>query len=192
MSCLQYGTITTRLYRLATGGNEEEHGQGYLRRISVLHKLGLGGERHFHQLSGAEGHLSESWKLARPVRKKSVSTSSAAVPSLRHVSGSWWRHGPQHARLPCPRLARVWANSCPLSQWCHRNISSSVVLFPFPPSFPVSGSLPMSWLFASGAQSIGASASFLLMDIQGWFPLGLTSVIFLLSKGLSTVFNSTV
>ena len=104
MSCLQYGTITTRLYRLATGGNEEEHGQGYLRRISVLHKLGLGGERHFHQLSGAEGHLSESWKLARPVRKKSVSTSSAAVPSLRHVSGSWRRHGPQHARLPCPRL----------------------------------------------------------------------------------------
>ena len=58
-------------------------------------------------------------------------------------------------------------------------------------SFPVSGSFPMSQLFKSGGQIIGASASVLPMDIQGWFPLGLTELISLLSKGLSRVFSST-
>ena len=60
-----------------------------------------------------------------------------------------------------------------------------------PQSFPASGSFPMSWLFASGAQSIGASASasVLPMNIQGWFPLGLTDLISLLSTGLSRVFS---
>ena len=78
--------------------------------------------------------------------------------------------------------------------WCHPTISSSVV--PFSTclqSFPASGSLPMSWLFASGGQSIGASgsASVLSMNIQGWIPLGWTSLISLLSKGLSRVFSRT-
>ena len=76
-------------------------------------------------------------------------------------------------------------------QWYHPTISFSVV-FSCPKSLPASGSFPMSWLFASGGQNIGAStlASVLPMNIQGWFPLGLTDLISLLSKGLSRVFSS--
>ena len=87
---------------------------------------------------------------------------------------------------------RVRSNSWPLSQWCYLTISSSAALFSFClQSFPASGSLPMSQLFTSGGQSIGASASVLPMNIQGWFPLGLTGLIFLQSKRLSRVFSST-
>ena len=88
----------------------------------------------------------------------------------------------------------VYSNSCPLSWWCHPTISSSVTSFSSClQSFPASGSFPMSWLFASGGQNIGASASAsaLSVTIQGWFPLGLTRLISLLSKGLSRVFSST-
>ena len=94
------------------------------------------------------------------------------------MSDSLWPHGLQHDRLPCPSLSPgVFSNSCPLSQWCHPTILSSVTLFSsWPQSFPASGSFPMSWLFASSGQSIEASAtlSALPMNIQGWFPLGLT------------------
>ena len=86
------------------------------------------------------------------------------------------------------------SDSCPLGQWCHPTISSSVTLFSSCPQyFPASGSFPGSWLFASGDQSMGASAvaSVLSMNIQGWFPLGLANLISLLSKGLSGVFSST-
>ena len=102
-------------------------------------------------------------------------------------------HGMQHARLPCSSPSpRVYSNSCPLSWWCHPTISSSVVPFSYrPQSFPASGSFPMSQFFASGGQSIGASASVLPMNIQDWFPLELTGLISLLSKGLSRVFSST-
>ena len=88
-------------------------------------------------------------------------------------------HGLQHSRLPCPSLSpRVCSNSFPLSQWCHPAVLSSIVYFSFYlQSFPASGSFPMRWLFSSGGQSIGASASVLLMDIQGWFPLGLIGLI---------------
>ena len=86
-------------------------------------------------------------------------------------------------------------NSCLLSQWCHPTISSSVVPFSTrPQSFPASGSFPVSQLIASGGQSTGvsASASVLQMNIHGcWFPLGLTCLIFLQSKGLSRVSSST-
>ena len=98
------------------------------------------------------------------------------------------------SRSPYPSLSpRVCSNSCPLNWWCHPTISSSFV--PFSSclqSFPVSGSFPMSWLLASGGQNIGNSAlaSVLPMNIQGWFSLGLTGLIFL-SKGLSRVFSST-
>ena len=78
-----------------------------------------------------------------------------------------------------------FSNSFPLSQWCHPAISSSVAPFSScPQSFPASGSFPMSQLFALGGQNIGASASVLSVNIQGWFPLGLTGSISLLSKGL--------
>ena len=103
-------------------------------------------------------------------------------------------HGLQHTKLPCPSPSpRACSNSCPLSLWCHPAISSSVI--PFSSclqSFPVSGSFPMSQFFTSGSQSIGASASssVLPMNIQDWFPLGLTGLISLQSKGLSIVFSS--
>ena len=102
-------------------------------------------------------------------------------------------HELQHARLPCPSLSfGICSNSCPLSQWCHPNISSSVTPFSScPQSFPGSGSFAMSRLFTSGGQSIGVSPSVLPMNIQGWFSLGLTGLVSLLSKGLSRVFSST-
>ena len=103
------------------------------------------------------------------------------------------QHGLQQARLPCPSpTPRVYLNSSPLSWWCHQTISSSVI--PFSSclqSFPASGSFQMSQLFASGGQSIGASESVLLMNIQGWFPLWLTGLTSLQSKRLSRVFSNT-
>ena len=108
--------------------------------------------------------------------------------SLRH-------HRLQHVRLPFPLPSLgACSNSCPLSQWCYPTISYSAAPFSScPQSFPASGSFPMSCLFTSGGQSTGASAlpSVLPMNSQGWFPLGLTGFISLLSKGLSRVFSST-
>ena len=108
---------------------------------------------------------------------------------------SLWPHGLQHTRLPCPSLSPgVCSNSYSLSQWCYLTISSFAAPFSIClQSFPASWSFPVSWLLASGGQSIGvsASASVLPMNIQGWFPLGLTGLIFLKSKGLSRAFFST-
>ena len=107
------------------------------------------------------------------------------------VSDSLWPHGRQHARPPCPSpIPGAYSNSCPLSWWCHPTISSSVDPFSSHlQSFPASGSFPMSQFFASGGQSIGvlASGSVLPMNIQEWFPLGLTDLISLQSKGLSSL-----
>ena len=92
------------------------------------------------------------------------------------VSDSLRPHGLQHARLPCPSpTPRACSNSCPSSQWWHPTILSSII--PFSSclqSFPVSGSFPMSQFFTAGGQSLEASASVLPMNIQDWFPLGLT------------------
>ena len=111
------------------------------------------------------------------------------------MSDSLWPHGLQLARPPCPSPSpKVSPSSCPLHQWCHPAISSSAALFAFcPQSFPASGTFPMSQLFASDDQNTTASASTsaLPMCIQGWFPLRLTGLISLLSKGLSRVFSST-
>ena len=113
--------------------------------------------------------------------------------SLSVMSYSLWPQGLQHDRLPCPSpTSGADSNSCPSRQWCHPTISSSVVPFSFHlQSFPASGSFLMSQLFTSGGQSSGASASVLSMNIQGWFPLGLTGLISLQSKGLSRVFSNT-
>jgi len=104
-------------------------------------------------------------------------------------------YGLQHARIPCPSPApRACSNSCPSSCWCHPTISSSVISFSSClQSFPASGSFQMSQFFASGSQSIGitASVSVLPMNIQDWFPLELTGLISLQSKGLSRVFSNT-
>ena len=104
-------------------------------------------------------------------------------------------HGLQHTRplFPSP-IPGACSNSCPSSWWCHPNISPSVI--PFSSclqSFPASGSFLRSQFFASGVQRIGASASASVLpgNIQGWFPLGLTGWISLLSKGLSRVFSNT-
>ena len=97
----------------------------------------------------------------------------SSVPFIRSVVSDSATHGLQHARLPCPSpTPGVYSNSCPSSRWCYLTISSSVVPFSScPQSFPASGSFPRSRLFASGGQSVGASASpaVLSMNIQGWF-----------------------
>ena len=129
---------------------------------------------------------------------RGVLTSIYKIPSLLFsrsvVSYSLRPHELQHTRLPCPSSSpRASSNSCPLSGWCHPTILSSVVPFSFClQSFPASGSFLMSQLFISGGQSIGtlASASVLSMNIQDWFPLGLTGLISLESKRLSRVFSN--
>ena len=109
------------------------------------------------------------------------------------LSNSFWPHGLQHSRLPCPSPSPgACSNSCPLSPWCHPTISSSVTPFSScPQSFPASGSFPMSWLLASGGKSTGAStsASVLPVNNQGWFPLWLTGLISLRSSGLIKDWN---
>ena len=104
------------------------------------------------------------------------------------VSDSLWPHGLQHARLLCSSPSpRACSNSCPSSWWCHPAISSFVSpFFSCLQSFPTSGSFPVSQFFASGGQRIAVSAlaSVLPMNIQGWFPLGLTGLISLQSKSL--------
>ena len=97
------------------------------------------------------------------------------------MSDSLRTHGLQQARPPCPSpTPRACSNSCPLSQWCRPTISSSVVPFSSHlQPFPAPGSLPKSQFFSSGGQSIGASvsASVLQMNIQDWSPLGWTGWI---------------
>ena len=92
------------------------------------------------------------------------------------------------ARLPGPSLfPGICSNSYSLSRWCHPTTSSSVASFSScPQSFPASGSFPMNWLFVSGGQSTGASASVPPKNNQDWFPLGLTGLVFLQSKGLES------
>ena len=147
--------------------------------------------------------MTEDHILWEPLSKK-VLSSARYYPSLKNntillcrstmlfscsvMSDSLWPHGLQHSRLPCPSLLpKVCSNSCPSSQWRHPTIFSSII--PFSSclhSFPASGSFPVSQLFTSGGQSIGASASVFLMNIQGWFFffLGLTGLISLLSRRL--------
>ena len=110
------------------------------------------------------------------------------------MSSSLWPQGLQHTSLPCPSPSPgAYSDSCPSSRWCHPTISSSVIPFSRPQSFPASGSFLMSQFFASGGQSIGpsASASVLPLNIQDRCPLWLTGLISLQSKGLARVFSST-
>ena len=122
---------------------------------------------------------------------QSVQFSSVQLLSRVWLFATSWTAARQ-ASLPST-TSGVYSDSCPSSQWRHPTISSSVIpLSSCLQSFPASGSFPVCWLFASGVESIGASASVLPMSIQGWFPLGLTGLISLLSKGLSGVFSSTI
>ena len=112
------------------------------------------------------------------------------------MSDSVWPHGLQHTRLPCPSLPpRVCSNACPLSQWCHPTVSSSVASFPScTQSFPASGSFPVSWLIItrwsedwSFSFSISPSSEYsgLISFRVDWFDL-------LVLKGLSRIFSSTI
>ena len=123
-----------------------------------------------------------------------IISSSSVQFSCSVISDSLWCHGLQHTRLPYPLTPGASSNSYPSSRWCHPTISSSITpSFSCLQSFPASGSFLVSQLFTSSGQNIGtlASASVLPMNIQVWFPLGLTGLICLLSKGLSRVFSNT-
>ena len=162
-----------------------------------------------------------SWKGCKASHKLSVWTTTMSISCLRclllrppyvwiskqhkitavqfsHLvmSDSLWPHGLQHVRIPCPS-ATPWAfsNSCPSSQWHQPTVSSSVIPFSTCPwSFPATGFFQISQLFASGSQIIGISpsASVLHMNIQDWFPLGLTGWVSWQSKGFSRVFSDTI
>ena len=130
------------------------------------------------------------WLLAPPGKPHCLFQFSRSV-----VSDSLQPHGLQHTRPSCPSpTPGVYSNSCPLSQWCHPTISSSVVPFSSHlQSFPASESFQMSQFFPSGGQSIGVSAlaSVLPMNTQDWSPLEWTGWISLQSRGLSRVFSNT-
>ena len=119
-------------------------------------------------------HWGHIWGSLKCLLQRCIQVSQL-VSSVTQLCQALWSHGLQHARPPCPApTPGVYSNSCPLSQWCHPTISSSVV--PFSSclqSFPASGSFPRSQFFASGGHCIGvsASASVLPMIIQDWFPL---------------------
>ena len=136
----------------------------------------------------------DSLPLAPP--GKPMAWFSSVQSSRSVVSDSMQSHGLQDARPPClSPTPGVYSNPCPLIQWHHPTISSSIISFSsHPQSFPAAGSLPVSQFFTLGGQSIGvsASASVLPMNIQDGFPFGWTGWISLQSKGLSRVFNTTV
>ena len=139
--------------------------------------------------------LKKKKKKRNSLGPQSICSSCCCPFSHSVMSNSLQPHRLQHTMLPCPSASPgVYSNSCPLSQWCHPTISSSVVPFSScPQSFPASGPFQMSQLFASGGQNIGASASasVLPMNTQDCSPLGWTSWISLQSKGLSRVFSNT-
>ena len=117
------------------------------------------------------------------------------ISSVTQLCPTLWPCESQHSRPPCPSPTPGFhSNPSPLSQWCYSTISSSVVPFSScPRSFPASGSFQMSQLLALGGQSIGVSASPLIlpMNTKNWFPLGWTGWISLQPKGLSRVFSNT-
>ena len=136
-------------------------------------------------------HYELEWCLIHLAIKSDGPTGRSSV-QFSSVTQSLWPQGLQHSRPPCPSpTPRVYPNPCPLSQWCHPTIPSSVTPFSScPQSFPASETFQMSQLFSPGSQSIGVSAStsVLPMNTQDWSPLGWTGWISLQSKGLSRGF----
>ena len=173
-------------------------GEDPLEEGMAIHSSILGpGESYGHWTWRASVHrIAKSWTRLKQLSSSSSPFGHLQVQISRSVlSDSLRPHELQHSRLPCPSLTpAVCSNSCPSSQWCHPTISSSVV--PFSPclqSLPASGFFPVSQFFKPGSQRIrtSASASVFTMNIQDWFPLGLTGLISLQSKGLSRVFSNT-
>ena len=118
------------------------------------------------------------WSIIYKILNSLCATSESNISSIQFSLSRlqlFATHWPQHTRPPCPLpTPEACPNSCPLSQWCHPTISSSVVPFFCLQSFPPSGSFLASQFFTSGSQTIGvwASASVLPMNSQSWFPLG--------------------
>ena len=138
-------------------------------------------QSHIHTQSYGSFNLGERVRVLWNTASKSFANHLPELLffSRKAVSKSLRPHGLQHTSLHCPSPSPgVHPSSCPLNHWCHPIISSSATLFSFClQSFPASGSFPVSQLFPSGGQSIGASASVLPMSILGWFPLRLTVLI---------------
>ena len=138
------------------------------------------------------------WKSPFGLKTPGLASRMGQFKSLQLLSRVWLSVTPwvtaRQTSLSLTKNPRVYPDSCPLSLWGHQTTSSSVILFSSClQSFPASESSPVSQFFTSGGQSIGvsASASVLPMYIQDWFPLGLTSLISLQSRGLSRVFSKT-
>ena len=155
-------TIPTYLFFSCTG----------LKSSGLSWVLCLGSHKAWIRASAGMGSYLEA--VEEELLPSSFRLFSSVQFSRSVMSDSWRPHEPQHARPPCPSpTPRVHPNPCPLSQWCHPSISSSVVPFSCcPQTFPASGSFQMSQFFASGGQSIGVStsASVLPMNTQDWSP----------------------
>ena len=181
----------TERYVLSSLITFQREGSGSWERPSWVVKL-LKGFQKLLNIKRAEKNFAVTSFLKRILLMKGFLR--LLLFSCSVLSNSLLPYWLQHARHPCPSPSPgACSNSCPLSRWWHPTISSSVIpFFSFLQSFPASGSFPKSLLFTSDGQSIGASASASVfsMNIQGWFPVGLTGLI-LLSKGLSRVFSST-
>ena len=145
------------------------------------HSLGNWREGWFRRV-GNEGRVSNR-KVLKYI--KYFADHFICCCSVAKLCLTLWSHGLHHARLPCPSLAPgVCSNLCPLN-WCCLTILPSASHFSsYLQFFPASGSFPMSQFFTSSGQGIGASAlaSVFPVNIQGWFPLGLTGLICLLLK----------
>ena len=197
----QWSLIFHKLWANTDCLKSQEHGKLQIQyRTCSRRRFHLHGDSHHcSSPTGYSEFVTECWgyqdfiTLQQPdqirawTTKKNNQFSSVTQSCLTlcHPMDSSTSDLPVHHQLP-----GACSNACPLSRWCHPTISSSIV--PFSSclwSFPASGSFLMSWPFASGDQSIGASAlaSVLPMNIQGWFPLGMTGWISLLSKGLKSL-----
>ena len=157
----------------------------------ILSQIGFSRSRYWGGLWCAEIYyrIQIQCKEAGQITKQ-ISSVQFSHPVV--MSDSLPPHGLQHARLSHPSpTPGTCSNPRTSSWWCHQTISSSVVPFSCLRFFPASRTFPMSQFFTSGGQRIGASASasVLPVNIQDWFPLGLSSLISLQSKGLSRVFS---
>ena len=154
---------------------------------SVMRRVAHGTQIHIHDSLHVvlQEHVILCYVPTANLRKFS------SILSLSHVQLFATPWTTSHQASPSFTIS---SNSCPLSQWRHPTISSSVIPFSLGlRSFPASESFLMNWIFASGGQSIEASASASVspVNIQGWFPLGLIGLISLQSEGLSRVFSNT-
>ena len=158
--------------------------------LPVLHAQGISlspsrSENESQELLCHKEEVQERLKLQFPLYSSQFSYS--------FMTNSLRPHGLYHASPPCPSPSpRACSNSCPWSRWCHPTISLSVIPFSYCLQFsPASGSFWMSQFFASHGQSIGVFDLESVFPIQDWFPLQLTGLISLHSKGLSRLFSNT-